>query len=83
MRSWCCRRRPRRAARLATASRFLNGGQSCIAAKRIILVKSIAEDFLICFQQKIAQLKQGDPTHEETDIGRWHAPTCAMPCTGR
>jgi succinate-semialdehyde dehydrogenase/glutarate-semialdehyde dehydrogenase len=57
------------AARLATASRFLNGGQSCIAAKRIILVESVAEDFLVRFQKRIAQLKQGDPTHEDTDIG--------------
>ena len=57
------------AARLATASRFLNNGQSCIAAKRIILVESIAEDFLARFKQKIAQLKQGDPTHEDTDLG--------------
>lgn len=57
------------AARLATASRFLNNGQSCIAAKRIILVESIAEDFLARIKQKIAQLKQGDPTHEDTDLG--------------
>ena len=57
------------AARLATTSRFLNNGQSCIAAKRIILVESIAEDFLARFKQKIAQLKQGDPTHEDTDLG--------------
>jgi succinate-semialdehyde dehydrogenase/glutarate-semialdehyde dehydrogenase len=57
------------AARLATASRFLNNGQSCIAAKRIILVESIADDFLARFKQKIARLKQGDPTHEDTDLG--------------
>ena len=57
------------AARLAVASRFLNGGQSCIAAKRIILVESIAEDFLARFKQRLAQLKQGDPTHEDTDLG--------------
>jgi succinate-semialdehyde dehydrogenase/glutarate-semialdehyde dehydrogenase len=57
------------AARLATASRFLNGGQSCIAAKRIILVESIAEDFLARFQKRLVQLKQGDPAHEDTDIG--------------
>jgi len=57
------------AARLATASRFLNGGQSCIAAKRIILVEPIAEDFLARFQQRLAQLKQGDPTREVTDLG--------------
>jgi len=57
------------AVRLAAASRFLNGGQSCIAAKRFVLVESIAEDFLARFQQKIAQLKQGDPTQEDTDLG--------------
>jgi len=57
------------AARVAVASRFLNGGQSCIAAKRIILVESIAEDFLARFKQRLAQLKQGDPTREDTDLG--------------
>ena len=57
------------AAALATASRFLNGGQSCIAAKRFILVETIAEDFLVRFQKNIVQLKQGDPTREDTDIG--------------
>jgi len=57
------------AARLAVASRFLNGGQSCIAAKRIILVKTVADDFLARFQQKLALLKQGDPAREDTDIG--------------
>jgi succinate-semialdehyde dehydrogenase/glutarate-semialdehyde dehydrogenase len=57
------------AASLATASRFLNGGQSCIAAKRIILVESIAEDFLARFQKKLTKLKQGDPTREDTDLG--------------
>ena len=57
------------AARLAVAARFLNSGQSCIAAKRIILVESIAEDFLARFQQRLAQLKQGDPLLEDTDLG--------------
>lgn len=57
------------AARLAVAARFLNSGQSCIAAKRIILVDSIAGDFLARFQIKLAQLKQGDPLLEDTDLG--------------
>jgi len=57
------------AARLATTSRFLNSGQSCIAAKRIILEDAIAEDFLVRFKKKLTQLKQGDPTHEDTDLG--------------
>jgi len=54
---------------LATASRFLNGGQSCIAAKRIILVESIAEDFLARFQNELKRLRQGDPMREDTDLG--------------
>jgi len=57
------------AVQLATTSRFLNGGQSCIAAKRMILVESIAEDFLERFQKKLLQLKQGDPMREDTDLG--------------
>ena len=54
---------------VAVASRFQNAGQSCIAAKRFILVPEIAETFLSGFQQKIACLKQGDPTHEDSDLG--------------
>ena len=54
---------------VAVASRFQNAGQSCIAAKRFILVPEIAETFLSGFQQKITRLKQGDPTHEDSDLG--------------
>jgi len=57
------------AAHLAVTSRFQNNGQSCIAAKRIILVESIADDFLKRFTQKLTQLKQGDPTRDDTDLG--------------
>jgi succinate-semialdehyde dehydrogenase/glutarate-semialdehyde dehydrogenase len=60
---------PDESARLAVASRFLNGGQSCIAAKRMILVESIAEDFLARFRTRLAQLRQGDPAREDTDLG--------------
>lgn len=57
------------AAQLATTSRFLNGGQSCIAAKRIIIVETIADDFLTRFKKRLAQLKLGDPTREDTELG--------------
>jgi len=53
----------------AVTSRFLNGGQSCIAAKRIVLVPEIAEEFIVRFRQRLAQLKLGDPLREDTDIG--------------
>ena len=57
------------AAQLAVTSRFLNGGQSCIAAKRIILVPEIAAPFLERFIARIKALKQGDPQREDTDLG--------------
>lgn len=57
------------AAQMAVASRFLNCGQSCIAAKRFILVPEIADQFLALFKEKTAALKLGDPMDEATQIG--------------
>lgn len=52
----------------AVASRFLNGGQSCIAAKRFIVVDAIADQFLSRFQAAVEQLKAGDPLDETTTL---------------
>jgi len=52
----------------AVASRFLNGGQSCIAAKRFIVVDAIADQFLPRFQAAVEQLKAGDPMDEATTL---------------
>jgi len=57
------------AAQLAVASRFLNNGQSCIAAKRIILAPEIAAAFLERFTARLRALKQGDPQRDDTDLG--------------
>ena len=54
---------------MAVASRFLNCGQSCIAAKRFILVPQIADEFLQLFKAKIEALKIGDPMNDATQIG--------------
>ena len=54
---------------LAVASRFLNCGQSCIAAKRFIVVPEVADDFLRRFKIKVAELKLGDPLEAATQIG--------------
>ena len=51
------------------SSRFLNCGQSCIAAKRFILVESIAAAFIERFKHKAHALRLGDPTREDTQIG--------------
>ena len=57
------------AASFAVRSRFQNCGQSCIAAKRIIPVVEIADEFLTLFTKKVADLKIGDPMSETTQLG--------------
>ena len=57
------------AASQALASRFLNCGQSCIAAKRFVLTPEIADELAALFEQKVAALRIGDPGDEATQIG--------------
>ena len=54
---------------MAVASRFLNSGQSCIAAKRFILVPEIADEFVELFKARVEALRVGDPMDEATQIG--------------
>ena len=53
----------------AVKGRFINCGQSCIASKRFIVVKNIANEFIEKFIQKTGKLKVGDPSSDDTDIG--------------
>ena len=53
----------------ATKGRFINCGQSCIASKRFIVVKNVANDFIEKFVQKTERLKVGDPLSDDTDLG--------------
>jgi succinate-semialdehyde dehydrogenase/glutarate-semialdehyde dehydrogenase/succinyl-CoA reductase len=53
----------------AIKGRFINCGQSCIASKRFIVVKSVANEFIEKFVQKAEKLKVGDPLSDDTDIG--------------
>jgi succinate-semialdehyde dehydrogenase/glutarate-semialdehyde dehydrogenase len=52
----------------AVTSRFLNGGQSCIAAKRFIVVDEIAGEFLRRFKAAVEMLRPGDPLHPHTTL---------------
>ncbi len=54
---------------MAVASRFLNCGQSCIAAKRFIVVPEIADAFVAAFKARVDALVVGDPTEDATQIG--------------
>ncbi len=56
------------AVRNAVTSRFLNAGQSCIAAKRFILTPGIAEEFLARFRTEVEALRPGDPREAGTTL---------------
>jgi succinate-semialdehyde dehydrogenase / glutarate-semialdehyde dehydrogenase len=58
-----------RAAQAGVKSRFLNAGQSCVAAKRFIVVEDVVVDFIEALETHMQKLKIGDPMDEETDIG--------------
>jgi len=58
-----------KAAKMATTSRFLNAGQSCISAKRIIVMKDVEKEFTKLFLENFKKLKLGDPMDESTNIG--------------
>jgi succinate-semialdehyde dehydrogenase / glutarate-semialdehyde dehydrogenase len=57
------------AAETCAASRLINGGQSCIAAKRFVVVESVREPFLERFVERMKARTMGDPLREGIDVG--------------
>ena len=53
----------------AVIGRLQNAGQSCIAAKRFIIMESISEKFISLLQTKFESVKLGDPIEETTEMG--------------
>ena len=53
----------------AVAARMMNSGQSCIAAKRFILVEKIYDEFVEKFTEAVRHIKAGDPLDDGTQIG--------------
>jgi succinate-semialdehyde dehydrogenase/glutarate-semialdehyde dehydrogenase len=53
----------------AVTSRFLNTGQSCIAAKRFIVVEPIADEFVARFKRAVEEMTVGDPLNEANTLG--------------
>ncbi len=56
------------AAEMAVKGRFINAGQSCIAAKRLIVVESIEAAFMERLRAGIEALRPGDPSQRETTL---------------
>ena len=57
------------AARTCAASRLMNNGQTCIAAKRIIVVQKVYDDFMDLFLQEMARANMADPMHDDCTLG--------------
>lgn len=57
------------AVKTAVTARLLNCGQSCIAAKRFILIGSVYEVFVAKFVEAVSGLISGNPLDEATQIG--------------
>jgi succinate-semialdehyde dehydrogenase/glutarate-semialdehyde dehydrogenase len=57
------------AAETGVWARNQNGGQSCIAAKRFVVLADVYEEFLEAFVDEVESLVVGDPTDEDTDVG--------------
>jgi succinate-semialdehyde dehydrogenase/glutarate-semialdehyde dehydrogenase len=51
------------------ASRLLNSGQSCIAAKRFVVVEAVRKKFENMLTAQMDQKKMGNPLEEDTEIG--------------
>jgi succinate-semialdehyde dehydrogenase/glutarate-semialdehyde dehydrogenase len=58
-----------KAAEAGVKARMMNAGQSCIAAKRFIIHEKVSDKFIELFREKLNNLKQGDPTLNEINIG--------------
>lgn len=57
------------AAKVCAQSRLINNGQSCIAAKRFIVLKKIEKDFISLFKEQMNFKKMGDPFKPATELG--------------
>lgn len=57
------------AAKTAAKARCINNGQSCIAAKRFLVHRDVADEFTARFTAAMEALRVGDPMARETDVG--------------
>ncbi len=57
------------AASTCVTSRLINGGQSCIAAKRFVVVESVLDAFTEKFVEGMKAARMGDPMDEDVALG--------------
>ena len=57
------------AAKICAQGRLQNAGQSCIAAKRFVVVDAVYDDFLAAFKEAMERAVMGNPKDASTDLG--------------
>lgn len=57
------------AAETCVSSRLINNGQSCISAKRFIVLKSVEKEFIKLFRKKMEAKSFGNPFDKSIDLG--------------
>ncbi len=57
------------AAKICTAGRLLNAGQSCIGAKRFVIVEKVYDEFMKRFTREMSNARYGDPFDPRTTMG--------------
>jgi succinate-semialdehyde dehydrogenase/glutarate-semialdehyde dehydrogenase len=57
------------AAKVAATARMVNGGQSCIAGKRFIVLRSVLAQFETAMVEAMRGFEMADPTNEGTKLG--------------
>ena len=67
----------------AVMSRFMNTGQSCIAAKRFIVLAPVADDFVARLKMAVEALTMAIRSMNPIPWAPWRALTCVTSCTSR
>jgi succinate-semialdehyde dehydrogenase/glutarate-semialdehyde dehydrogenase len=58
-----------KAAKICAAARLVNSGQSCIAAKRFIIEKTVIKDFEVLFTYEMKKAVMGNPLDKSVTVG--------------
>jgi succinate-semialdehyde dehydrogenase / glutarate-semialdehyde dehydrogenase len=54
---------------VCVGARLINSGQSCIAAKRFVVVEAVADEFTARFVETMSSKRMGDPLADGTEVG--------------
>jgi succinate-semialdehyde dehydrogenase/glutarate-semialdehyde dehydrogenase len=57
------------AVEVCTTARIYNNGETCVAAKRFIVVDAVYDEFVDAFVEQLQTIEMGDPNDEATGLG--------------